>query len=205
VQKWTENRGRNISASLYAPKLVNVSVTPSGEIVEGNSVTLTCSSDANPAAKYTWYKGNNNKPLSVDTQLVFTSIQRSESGQYRCRAYNRVGATSDTISIHVKLSVSPSNEISEGSSVTLTCSSDAKPTANHFWYKDDDQTPLSNERQLSITSIQSFDSGEYVCAAENYLGRMTSEFIFIVVISLLLTPLHDQKGVSLCVSNISRE
>uniref|UniRef100_A0A3Q4NBE1 Ig-like domain-containing protein n=1 Tax=Neolamprologus brichardi TaxID=32507 RepID=A0A3Q4NBE1_NEOBR len=164
---------RLLTPHVDAPKLVNVSVTPSGEIVEGNSVTLTCSSDANPAAKYTWYKGNNNKPLSVDTQLVFTSIQRSESGQYRCRAYNRVGATSDTISIHVKY---PPN------SVTLTCSSDAKPTANHFWYKDDDQTPLSNERQLSITSIQSFDSGEYVCAAENYLGRMTSEFIFIVVI-----------------------
>uniref|UniRef100_A0A3Q4IGM2 B-cell receptor CD22 n=1 Tax=Neolamprologus brichardi TaxID=32507 RepID=A0A3Q4IGM2_NEOBR len=173
-------------------------LNPSAEIVEGNSVTLTCSSDANPAAKYTWYKGNNNKPLSVDTQLVFTSIQRSESGQYRCRAYNRVGATSDTISIHVKyppkfvsVSVSPSNEISEGSSVTLTCSSDAKPTANHFWYKDDDQTPLSNERQLSITSIQSFDSGEYVCAAENYLGRMTSEFIFIVVICKFFLHLYN--------------
>uniref|UniRef100_A0A3P9CCN2 B-cell receptor CD22 n=1 Tax=Maylandia zebra TaxID=106582 RepID=A0A3P9CCN2_9CICH len=99
--------GRSASQSIfinvkYAPKPVNVSVTPSGEIVEGNSVTLTCSSDANPAAKYTWYKGNNNKPQSVDTQLVFTSIQRSESGQYRCRAYNSVGATSDTISIHVK-------------------------------------------------------------------------------------------------------
>uniref|UniRef100_A0A3P8PNC7 B-cell receptor CD22 n=1 Tax=Astatotilapia calliptera TaxID=8154 RepID=A0A3P8PNC7_ASTCA len=186
--------GRSASQSIfinvkYAPKPVNVSVTPSGEIVEGNSVTLTCSSDANPAAKYTWYKGNNNKPQSVDTQLVFTSIQRSESGQYRCRAYNSVGATSDTISIHVKyppkfvsVSVSPSNEISEGSSVTLTCSSDAKPTANHFWYKDGDQTPLINERQLSITSIQSFDSGEYVCAAENHLGRTTSESIFIVVI-----------------------
>uniref|UniRef100_A0A3Q2XCL0 B-cell receptor CD22 n=1 Tax=Haplochromis burtoni TaxID=8153 RepID=A0A3Q2XCL0_HAPBU len=181
------------SAAVYAPKPVNVSVTPSGEIVEGNSVTLTCSSDANPAAKYTWYKGNNNKPQSVDTQLVFTSIQRSESGQYRCRAYNSVGATSDTISIHVKyppkfvsVSVSPSNEISEGSSVTLTCSSDAEPRANHFWYKDGDQTPLINERQLSITSIQSFDSGEYVCAAENHLGRTTSESIFIVVICKFL-------------------
>ncbi|XP_019215918.1 B-cell receptor CD22 isoform X1 [Oreochromis niloticus] len=186
--------GRSASQSIfinvkYAPKPVNVSVTPPGEIVEGSSVTLTCSSDANPAAKYTWYKGNNNKPLSVDTQLVFTSIQPSESGQYRCRAYNGVGVTSDSFTIHVKyppkfvsVSVSPSNEIREGSSVTLTCSSDANPAANHFWYKDGDQTPLSNERQLSITSIQSFDSGEYVCAAENHLGRTISESIFIVVI-----------------------
>nr|XP_033472412.1 B-cell receptor CD22-like [Epinephelus lanceolatus] len=44
------------SPSVYAPKLPSVSVSPSAEIVEGSSVTLTCSSDANPAATYTWYK-----------------------------------------------------------------------------------------------------------------------------------------------------
>ena len=43
-------------AFLDPPKLPSVSVSLSGEIVEGSSVTLTCSSDANPAAKYTWYK-----------------------------------------------------------------------------------------------------------------------------------------------------
>ncbi|XP_037620241.1 B-cell receptor CD22-like isoform X2 [Sebastes umbrosus] len=52
------------SPPVYGPKLPSVSVSPSGEIVEGSSVTLTCSSDANPAARYTWYKKNGNlKPL----------------------------------------------------------------------------------------------------------------------------------------------
>ncbi|CAK6982814.1 B-cell receptor CD22-like isoform X2, partial [Scomber scombrus] len=65
------------SPSVYAPKLPSVSVSPSGEIIEGSSVTLTCSSDANPAAKYTWYKKNVNpdlQPLSKEPQLVFSSI-----------------------------------------------------------------------------------------------------------------------------------
>ncbi|XP_042168480.1 basigin-like [Oncorhynchus tshawytscha] len=45
------------SPAVYGPKNTSVSVSPSGEIVEGSSVTLTCSSDANPPVdKYTWYK-----------------------------------------------------------------------------------------------------------------------------------------------------
>uniref|UniRef100_A0A3Q3L1F7 Ig-like domain-containing protein n=1 Tax=Mastacembelus armatus TaxID=205130 RepID=A0A3Q3L1F7_9TELE len=49
---------RHRSLPVYAPKLLSLSVSPSAEIVEGSSVTLTCSSDANPAAKYTWYEKN---------------------------------------------------------------------------------------------------------------------------------------------------
>uniref|UniRef100_A0A671W474 Ig-like domain-containing protein n=1 Tax=Sparus aurata TaxID=8175 RepID=A0A671W474_SPAAU len=44
--KGHENYG---SPPVYAPRLPSVSVSPSAEIVEGSSVTLTCSSDANPA------------------------------------------------------------------------------------------------------------------------------------------------------------
>ncbi|XP_064176581.1 B-cell receptor CD22-like, partial [Anguilla rostrata] len=50
----------------YAPKNTSVSVSPSGEIVEGSSVTLTCSSDANPPVhRYAWYK--NNRAVSSET------------------------------------------------------------------------------------------------------------------------------------------
>ena len=53
-----------------------VSVSLSAEIVESSSVTLTCSSDANPAAS-TWYKSNGNVdcyPLSKDPQLVCSAL-----------------------------------------------------------------------------------------------------------------------------------
>ncbi len=86
------------------PKLPSVSVSPSGEIVEGSSVTLTCSSDANPAANYTWYKRDANfKSLSEDQQLVFSSIQSSDSGEYYCTAENKLRKrTSRYILIDVK-------------------------------------------------------------------------------------------------------
>ncbi|KAK2918570.1 hypothetical protein Q8A73_002941 [Channa argus] len=74
-------------------------------------VTLTCSSDANPAANYTWYKKNQtvvnkkneNQPLNQEPQLVFASIQSSYSGQYYCEAENKLGRSrSEDVSLNVK-------------------------------------------------------------------------------------------------------
>uniref|UniRef100_A0A671W449 Ig-like domain-containing protein n=1 Tax=Sparus aurata TaxID=8175 RepID=A0A671W449_SPAAU len=172
--KGHENYG---SPSVYAPKLPSVSVSPSAEIVEGSSVTLTCSSDANPAAKYTWYMKNGDpdlQPLSKEPQLVFSFIQSSDSGEYYCTAENELGRrTSDYISIDVtyapklpSLSVSPSAEIVEGSSVTLTCSSDANPAANYTWYKEKQTLIQGREGFYHFSSISSEDRGNYYCKSE---------------------------------------
>eukprot|EP00063_Salmo_salar_P065507 XP_014040342.1 PREDICTED: B-cell receptor CD22-like [Salmo salar] len=72
------------SPAVYKPK-TTVSVSPSGEIVEGSSVTLTCSSDANPPVQsYTWwYKKNGGDYQSMTgPQHVFNQIQSSDSGEY---------------------------------------------------------------------------------------------------------------------------
>ncbi|XP_033985910.1 B-cell receptor CD22-like isoform X3 [Trematomus bernacchii] len=182
------------SPIVYAPRIPFLS-KPSAEIKEGSSVTLTCSSDANPAATYTWYKRNQNAHFSYFNEgprLVFRSIQSSDSGQYLCKAENKLGSsTSENISIYVKyapkppsVSVRPSAEIEEGSSVTLTCSSDANPAANYTWYKENGNRnvpPLSEGPRLVLSSIQSSDSGQYYCRAENKLGSIRSESISIDV------------------------
>ncbi|XP_026158140.1 sialic acid-binding Ig-like lectin 14 isoform X4 [Mastacembelus armatus] len=91
------------SPPVYGPKLLSVSVSPSAEIVEGSSVTLTCSSDANPAANYTWYKKHGNPSLQpASKRFNFSSIQSSDSGEYYCTAENDLGRrTSGSIFIHV--------------------------------------------------------------------------------------------------------
>ncbi|XP_047433241.1 B-cell receptor CD22-like [Mugil cephalus] len=76
------------SPSVYPPKLPSVSVSPSGEIVEGSSGTLTCSSDANPAANYTWYKENQTLSQGSDGVLAFISISFNNSGNYYCKSEN---------------------------------------------------------------------------------------------------------------------
>ncbi|KAF1394637.1 hypothetical protein PFLUV_G00003140 [Perca fluviatilis] len=176
------------SLAVYALKVPSVSVSPSGEIMEGTSVTLTCNSDANPATTYTWYM-ENQKLLNKEPQLVFSSIQSSDSGKYYCAAENELGKrTSEYIFINVKyapkrasVSVSPSGEIVEGSSVTLTCSSDANPAANYTWYKEN-QTLLQRPEDIyNFPSISSEDRGNYYCKSENQHGELASKSVFIDV------------------------
>ncbi|XP_069024248.1 B-cell receptor CD22-like isoform X2 [Embiotoca jacksoni] len=108
------------SPSVYAPRAASAVMSPSGAIMEGSLVNLTCSSDANPAANYTWYKEQTQ--LSKEPQLVFRSIQSNQSGEYYCTAENELGKkTSENILLQVKyapkrpsVTVSPSSEIVEG-------------------------------------------------------------------------------------------
>ncbi|KAF7652004.1 hypothetical protein LDENG_00102490 [Lucifuga dentata] len=179
------------SALVYAPKVPSVSLNPSGEIMEGSLVTLNCSSDANPAANYTWYRKNGNPdlPLSKDPHLVFSSIKASDSGEFYCKAENELGmASSISVSVDVEyapknssLSVSFSAEAVEGSSMTLTCSSDANPAATYTWYKKNQTLLHGLQRIYYIASISSEDGGTYHCESENQHGRINSTSLFIDV------------------------
>uniref|UniRef100_A0A3P8YTU5 Ig-like domain-containing protein n=1 Tax=Esox lucius TaxID=8010 RepID=A0A3P8YTU5_ESOLU len=175
----------------YAPKNTSVSVSPSGEIMEGSSVTLTCNSDANPPVdKYTWYKKTVTSPKASGQTYSITNITSEDSGEYYCEAenkYGRLNSSSVFVEVHYgpknpSVSVSPSGEIVEGSSVTLTCSSDANPPVDKYtWYKKNVTSPKASGQSYGITNIRSEDSGEYYCEAENKYGRLNSSSVFVDV------------------------
>ncbi|XP_064872763.1 B-cell receptor CD22-like isoform X2 [Oncorhynchus nerka] len=174
-----------LSPAVYGPRNTSVSVSPSGEIVEGSSVTLTCSSDANPPVQsYTWwYKKNGGDYQSMTgPQHVFSQIQSSDTGEYYCESQNEMGTDwSRTINMDVKygpkntsVSVSPSGEIVEGSSVTLTCSSDANPPVDKYtWYKKNVTSPKASGQSYTIHNVSSEDREGYYCEALNIIGRET--------------------------------
>ncbi|XP_016361885.1 B-cell receptor CD22-like [Sinocyclocheilus anshuiensis] len=82
----------------YPPKNVSVSITGSGEIVEGDSVTLICSSDANPPAlNFSWFKENQSS--AVGSGQSFSALQ---SGRFYCEAHNQHGSQrSDAVTVTV--------------------------------------------------------------------------------------------------------
>nr|XP_021330834.1 sialic acid-binding Ig-like lectin 14 [Danio rerio] len=85
----------------YAPK--NTSVHIYGAAVEGHSVTLSCSSEANPAANYSWYRhteGDLEPPTGPN--LTISNTNRSHSGRYYCSAENQHGAQNISVLLDVQ-------------------------------------------------------------------------------------------------------
>ncbi|XP_064857231.1 basigin-like [Oncorhynchus nerka] len=92
------------SPAVYGPKNTSVSVSPSGEIVEGSSVNLTCSSDANPPVdKYTWYKITYKKMSMRHSGQSYsiTNISSEDREGYYCEALNIIGR--ETIPVHINV------------------------------------------------------------------------------------------------------
>ncbi|XP_073802938.1 sialic acid-binding Ig-like lectin 10 isoform X1 [Danio rerio] len=166
----------------YAPKSVSAHVSPAGVIVEGHSVTLSCSSEANPAVKYSWYRHNEGDLEPVQTgpnltisntnltetnltlsysNLTINDINPSHSGRYYCRAKNQHGTQNTSVLLDVQYApksvsahVSPAGVIVEGHSVTLSCSSEANPAVKYSWYRhtEGDLKPLQTGPNLTINN-----------------------------------------------------
>ncbi|XP_073802930.1 sialic acid-binding Ig-like lectin 10 isoform X1 [Danio rerio] len=148
----------------YAPKSVSAHVSPAGVIVEGHSVTLSCSSEANPAVKYSWYRHTEGDLKQLQTEpnltepnlaisntnlteinltgpnLTISNINRSHSGRYYCRAENQHGSQNTSVLLDVqyppeKPHIHTNSVAVEGHSVTLSCSSEANPAVNYSWYR----------------------------------------------------------------------
>ncbi|RVE76691.1 hypothetical protein OJAV_G00011150 [Oryzias javanicus] len=163
----------------YPPETSSVSVNPP-EILEDSSVTLTCKTDANPAANYTWFKDN--RVLLSGQEVHFSSIRSEDSGNYSCKSENKHGK-SRWIPLFLdvqyppripSVSVSVFGKILEGSSVTLTCSSDANPAANYTWFKEDEDSPKASGSNWTISDFRAELSGFYYCEAENRRGQNKS-------------------------------
>uniref|UniRef100_A0A8C1XRY2 B-cell receptor CD22 n=1 Tax=Cyprinus carpio TaxID=7962 RepID=A0A8C1XRY2_CYPCA len=166
----------------YPPKSVSVSISPSGEIVEGDSVTLSCSSDSNPPAGISWFKGK----TFVGSGRIYSisKISSDHSGEYKCKSRNKHGEKySDAVTLNimypprnVSVYINGSGE-TEGDSVTLICSSDSNPPAlNFIWFKEN--------QSLAVGSGQSFSalqSGRFYCEAHNQHGSQKSDVVTVTV------------------------
>ncbi|KAL0202694.1 hypothetical protein M9458_000712, partial [Cirrhinus mrigala] len=162
------------------PRNVSVSINGSAEIVEGDSVTLICSSDSNPPAlNFSWFKG---RTFAGSGRIYsISNISSDHSEEYKCKSINGHGEKySDAVTLNVmypprnvSVSINGSAEIVEGDSVTLICSSDSNPPALNFsWFKEGESS--------SVRSGQSFSalqSGRFYCEAHNQHGSQRSDAV----------------------------
>lgn len=79
------------------PKKTAVSFSDDSVMAMGNTVTLACSSDANPPVEiYTWFKVGESTPVGSGQQYSITDISSEDGGEYYCEARNKYGAEDST-------------------------------------------------------------------------------------------------------------
>uniref|UniRef100_A0A8C1WMU6 B-cell receptor CD22 n=1 Tax=Cyprinus carpio TaxID=7962 RepID=A0A8C1WMU6_CYPCA len=167
----------------YAPKNVSVSISPS-VIVEGDSVTLSCSSDSNPPAlNFSWFKGG----MFVGSGRIYniSKISSDDSKKYKCKSRNEHGEKySDAVTLNimysprnVSVSISQSGQLWEGDSVTLICSSDSNPPVLNFsWFKENQSSAVGSGQSFSA-----LQSGRFYCEAHNQYGSQRSDAVTVTV------------------------
>ncbi|XP_042591937.1 B-cell receptor CD22-like [Cyprinus carpio] len=172
----------------YAPKNTSVRINPAGLVLEGRSVTLSCSSDANPAVNYTWYRDTERplNPVQTGPNLTINNTDPTHSGRYYCTAENKQGTQNSSVLLDVQyapkntsLSAFPSGSVMRGNPVTLSCSSDANPAVNYTWYRDTERplNPVQTGPNLTINNTDPTHSGRYYCTAENKHGTQNSSVL----------------------------
>ncbi|XP_073697629.1 B-cell receptor CD22-like [Garra rufa] len=164
----------------YAPKNVSVSISPSGEIGEGDSVTLNCSSDSNPPAEISWFKGG----TFVGSGRIYSisNVRSDDSKKYKCKSINKHGEKySDAVTLNVMYA--PRNvsvsiiQFWDRDSVTLICSSDSNPPALNFsWFKENQSSAVGSGQSFSA-----LQSGRFYCEAHNQLGSQRSDTFTVIV------------------------
>ncbi|XP_052401336.1 B-cell receptor CD22 isoform X1 [Carassius gibelio] len=167
---------------MYPPKNVRVSISPSGEIVEGDSVTLICSSDSNPPAEINWCKQG--MIVGSGRNYSISNISSNHSGEYKCKSRNKHGEKySDAVTLNimyaprnVSVFINGSGEIVEGDSVTLICSSDSNPPAEIIWFQENQSSSVGSGQSFSA-----LQSGRFYCEAHNQHGSQRSDAVTVTV------------------------
>ncbi|KAL9964646.1 hypothetical protein ACROYT_G028320 [Oculina patagonica] len=127
---------------IYRPTVTNFTTgTPGNSVVQGTTVTLTCSANGYPAPTYTIKRGNT-VVNSVEGKHVIPNIQLSaEADTYSCEPQNSEG-TGPTEQLQITIRVPPtfSSQLpvskttkTENETVSYSCTVEAKPAATIQW------------------------------------------------------------------------
>ncbi|KAG8010257.1 B-cell receptor CD22 [Nibea albiflora] len=183
----------------HGPHSTSISVFPVGEVAEGGSVTLTCTSDgAPPVESFAWFKDmdSGSIPDSFRPQLHLSHLKYTDRGEYFCVARNSLGTDrSKPLLLNVTYSpkntrvlVTPPGDIREGSYVNLSCVSHAHPPASRYaWYRilGDQVLAKGTIQNLTFPVVRAHHAGQYYCTAWNRLGYQTS---LVTTLSILYPP-----------------
>ncbi|XP_075695104.1 cell adhesion molecule CEACAM8-like [Rhinoderma darwinii] len=172
----------NVTLTVYElvtkPK-ITASIT---QLKENNIFTLTC--DTSRATTITWTRRgtsiSSESKLSGDNKtLTFPSVQREDSGEYKCEAQNLASKDfSDPYTVTVaygpnKAVIEGTGYVRPGSSIILTCSADSFPPPEYQW-KVNDTVLEEKTNKYDKSNAKTEDQGIYTCVVRNPVTLRTA-------------------------------
>ncbi|XP_065426671.1 roundabout homolog 4 isoform X2 [Chrysemys picta bellii] len=183
------------NASLYIAALrEDFRLQPSNLLVTvGEQVLLECAPPrGHPEPTISWKKDG--VPISQKAghyevssgKLLMVQAQRSDAGLYVCVASNQAGqreSKAALVSVLEKPTFTrrPSDIVAKfGSTVQLGCGVEGDPLPKVWWHKEHGELPwgrheVDEENTLRIHYVTTFDSGRYICTAQNQVGTASAK------------------------------
>ncbi|RDD47522.1 Hemicentin-1 [Trichoplax sp. H2] len=168
----------------------SIIVSPVSQVViEGNTVTLSCTGKGKPLPEISWLK--NGLPLIrvqligelEESTIILPNSTIDDAGSYQCQLENLAGKVKSqavTVTVHTFPSVflSPVDvNATINQTITLNCNATGNPVPTIVWLKDGQ--PLLNSQgsgpQLIFNSLASDDEGIYQCRFSNVAGYALSD------------------------------
>ncbi|XP_010883367.1 B-cell receptor CD22 isoform X2 [Esox lucius] len=146
---------------------------------------------------------------SPEKWLIIYNFDSSHSGSYYCRPIppQNVQSPPQTVALghaphSTAIEVSPTGAVTEGGSITLTCSSSGAPAVESYaWFKDKESGSIPDNFRpvLHLKKVSHMDQGEYFCVARNPLGTERSKPVLLNITyspkntRVLISPTGDIK------------
>ena len=156
-------------------------------VIQGTTVRLFCKATGSPDPSISWYYGGElvgeegHFSLAELPNLRIDNVQRNlHTGDYECRASNRVG--SDTLTIRMIVYQTPklipirSQRVDVGLTACFNCSlTQGYPVPTKVWTKDrlevvSQGRVIIDENTLCISRVRGDDQGAYRCTASSTVG-----------------------------------
>ncbi|OCT96573.1 hypothetical protein XELAEV_18008779mg [Xenopus laevis] len=207
----------------YPPR--NLSLSSFLETQGKRQGVITCSVESQPPSDLLLYKGdqitassvplNANKRVRLSishnaVRLEMYEVALEDQGDYTCRATNSLGASQTSVhfSLQAKVVVTPSAELWEGGSATLTCqiASSAAQNSSFTWYKNNQWLKDGAEASLVLMKVSKADVGLYHCLAKYGSQESISSPVAVTVlyapknlqVTSFLEPQRKDQGIILC-------
>ncbi|XP_051787854.1 roundabout homolog 3 isoform X1 [Erpetoichthys calabaricus] len=168
-------------------------------VLADETVDFICDVHGDPTPTPRWRKEEGELPrgryeIKNDNTLRINRVSPEDEGTYTCMAENKVGKAeaSGSLQVHVppQIVVRPRDQIaSQGRTVTFLCGTKGNPPPAVFWQKEGSQIlwfpsqppeqsgrfSVSLSGELTITDVQTADSGYYMCQAISVAGSILTK------------------------------